>query len=265
MPAVPTATVAALVPLDRIRRNPEQPREPFDEADLAGLAASIRTHGILQPILLRQEGEAYVIVAGERRWRAAGMAGLTEIPAVITDQARQARDALLLALVENLQRRDLDCVEEAHGYERLVRTFGLTQEGVAARVGKDRATVANRIRLLNLPDRTLEALRAGRITAGHGKALLALADPTRIAQVQALVEARGLSVRATERLVDEWNRMPRTRPPPVSRFDPAERLLARHLGAPVSIRPGARGGGRIVIRYGSEEELTALVERLRGP
>ncbi len=262
MPATPVAT---LVPLDRIRRNPEQPREPFDEADLAGLAASIREHGVLQPILVRPEGDGYVVVAGERRWRAAGMAGLGEIPAVVTDRARQARDGLLLALVENLQRRDLDCVEEARGYERLVRSFGLTQEVVATRVGKDRATVANRMRLLHLPERTIEALRAGRITAGHGKALLALGDPTRIPEAQALVEARGLSVRATERLVDAWNRASSARPPPVPRYGHAEHLLTHHLGAPVTIRSGAGGAGRIVIRYGSEEELGALVERIRGP
>jgi len=209
-----------------------------------------------------------VLVAGERRWRAAGMAGLKEIPAVVTDRARQARDGLLLALVENLQRRDLGCVEEARGYERLARTFGLTQEVIAARVGKDRATVANAMRLLRLPDRTLEALQAGRIAAGHGKALLALRDPTRIGEALALVEGRDLSVRATERLVDAWNRAAAgegAAAQPEPRYGHAERLLSRHLGAPVAIRPGPKGTGRIVIRYGSEEELGALVERIRGP
>ncbi len=251
------------VPLDRVRRSSEQPREIFDDAELDGLAASIRELGLLQPLLVRELEGDYVLIAGERRWRACGRAGLTEVPVLVTDRAEQDQDALLMALVENLQRADLNPVEEALGFQRLTEIYGLTQEQVAQRVGRNRTTVTNALRLLRLPPRALEALRDGLITTGHGKALLSLREPEHLpGLLQAIVE-QGISVRATERRVAQLNdggSLPRKSPAP--RYLDAEQLLTRQLGAEVSIKAKARGGGNIVIRYGSEEELTQLVDRL---
>lgn len=266
--SAPGAAGFLRIPLDRVSRNPEQPREHFDPEALAALAESIRAHGVLQPILVRAEGDRYVLVAGERRWRASGMAGLTEIPALVTDRARQEQDVLLLALVENLQRRDLNVVEEAQGYQRLAEAHGLSHETIAAAVGRDRTSITNLLRLLRLPPHALDALREGRISAGHGKALLALQDPGCVPEVQAAVEERGLSVRATERLVDSLNRQASVPARAQARrpaFAHAEKLLGRHLGTTVQIKGRSRGGGRIVIEYGSDDELTTLVEKLRGP
>lgn len=253
------------VPLDRVTRNPEQPRETFDEQDLASLAESIRAHGLLSPLLVREEAGAYVLIAGERRWRAAGRAGLTEIPVLVTDRADHERDSLLLALVENLQRTDLNAVEEALGYQRLVEAHGLSHEDVARSVGRDRSTVTNALRLLRLPPRALEALRAGRISAGHGKALLALEAAEHLPALLAAIEEHGLSVRGTEQRVAQLNaaRAPARRAEP-PRYAAAEALLARQLNAPVQIRTRGKQGGQIVIRYGCEEELISLVDRLSG-
>jgi ParB family chromosome partitioning protein len=253
------------VPLDRVSRNPEQPREDFHEAELEGLADSIRAHGLLQPLLVRDLGGEYRIVAGERRWRAAGRAGLLEVPVLVTDQADREQDALLLALVENLQRSDLNPVEEALGFQRLVETYGLTQDQVARRVGRDRTTVTNALRLLRLPPRALEALRGGLISTGHGKALLALHDPAQLPELLLAIIEQGMSVRATERRVSALNGAPpRKRQAPEPRYASAEDLLTRQLGAQVEIKARPRGGGRIVIRYSCEEELTQLVDRLGG-
>jgi len=251
------------VPLERVVRNPEQPREAFDDAELDALAESIRSHGLLSPLLVRARDGAWVLVAGERRWRAAGRAGLAEVPVLVTDRADEARDALLLALVENLQRADLNAVEEAQAYRRLVEEHGLTQEELARAVGRDRSTVANALRLLRLPPRALDALRLGRISAGHGKVLLSLRAPEHLPALLAAVEQQGLSVRGLEQRVNFLNGQ-RQRPaqPTLSRYAGAEELLARQLGAPVQIEARAKGGGRIVIRYASEEELVALVDRL---
>ena len=252
------------VPIERLTRNPEQPRSAFDPEALQGLAESIRVHGVLNPILVREEGGRFVIVAGERRWRASGLAGLKEVPVLVTDEASERKDRLILALVENLQRDDLDPVDEARGFRRLNADFKLSQEEIARMVGRDRTTVTNALRLLRLPDGTLEALQGGRIRTGHAKALLSLHDPARITEVVHVIEDRDLSVRATERLVQRLNeeseRAPREIPAPLRR---AADLLTRSLGAPVEIRPSSKGGS-IVIRYSADDELTALVERLGG-
>ncbi len=251
------------VPLDRVRRGSEQPREAFDDGDLDGLADSIRAHGLLSPLLVREiEGE-YVLVAGERRWRACGRAGLTEVSVLVTDRAEQDRDALLMALVENLQRADLNPVEEAFGFQRLTEVYGLTQEQVARRVGRNRTTVTNALRLLRLPPRALDALRQGAISAGHGKALLGLREPRHLLELLAAIVEHGISVRSTERRVARLNDG-LAKPPgrPTSPYLDAEDLLTRQLGAEVSIKAKARGGGSIVIQYSSEEELTQLVDRL---
>jgi ParB family chromosome partitioning protein len=251
------------VPLDRIARNPEQPREHFDDAELDELAESIRSCGLLQPLLVREGEGEYRLVAGERRWRAAGRAGLTEVPVLVTERAELEEEALLLALVENLQRSDLNPVEESQGFARLVNEFGFTQQQVAERVGRDRTTITNALRLLRLPPRALEALRAGQISTGHGKALLALSEPEHLPELLAAIVDQGLSVRATERRVALLNgsAAPKRRPAP-SRYASAEELLTRQLGAEVEIRAKPKGGGRIVIRYSSEEELIQLVDRI---
>lgn len=256
------------VPLDSIVPNPEQPRRHFDDTALQELSRSIREEGLLQPLLVREQGDRYVLLAGERRWRAAGLAGLLEIPVMVHESDSGPGQQLLLALIENLQRSDLDPIEEALGYQRLSQVHGLTQEEISSKVGKDRATIANFIRLLRLPSSVQQALSEGLISTGHAKALLAMTDSARIPALLELVLARGLSVRALERLVQQQNRTAETPRQPATPLKPwkhAETLLGRSLGAPVEIRSKRDGAGSIVIRYGSQAELTALVERLRGP
>jgi ParB family chromosome partitioning protein len=255
-----------IVPLDEIRANPEQPREVFDSEDLDGLAESIATHGILTPLVVRREEGRYVLIAGERRLRAAGIAGLVEVPVVL----READDGavqLELALIENLQRVDLDPIESARGFHRLMAEYGHTQEEVALRVGKKRATVANAVRLLKLPDFALEAVRDGRTTAGHGRALLPLSDEDVLRATLAKVIARRLSVRATERLVASLIsiRAQRAGEPGGRRrtLDYATRLLENSLRTSVAIKPRRKGGGRIVIDYADAEELERLIGHLR--
>jgi ParB family chromosome partitioning protein len=256
-----------VVPLDEVRPNPEQPREVFAEGDLADLCASIQAHGILSPLVVRKDSGRYVLIAGERRLRAAALAGLTEVPVVVRE-ADEPHEQLELALVENLQRSDLDPIELARGFQRLVDQYGYTQEQVAAAVGKDRSTVANLIRLLRLPDFVLAALRDGRISAGHARALLPLTDADDMRRVLARVLAQGLSVRAVERLVSDLVRVP----PVVSAerrsrertMDYAVKLLEEALHTSVDIRARKRGGGRIVIDYADGEDLERLISHLRG-
>jgi ParB family chromosome partitioning protein len=254
------------VRLDQIRPNPEQPRITFSEGALEQLAESIRSHGVITPLLVRRDdrGQGYVLIAGERRLRASGLAGLEEVPVFIRDDV-DGRDQLELALVENIQREDLDPIETAQAYHRLVDEFGLTQAEVARRVGKDRATVANAIRLLKLPDFALSELRTGRISAGHGKALLALSDDEQLRRALTEVLEKDLSVRATERLCSTLLRAGGG-----ARKNPANSPLAlrlgeqltRSLGTKVKVEPRARGQrGRIVIDYFSREELDRLMER----
>lgn len=252
------------VPIAEIRPNPEQPRTHFDEAELQGLARSIRHDGILVPLVVRRAEGRYWLVAGERRLRAAALAGLSEVPVVVRDVAG-ADKQLELALVENLQRADLDPIEEARGYARLVDVFGLTQADVAERVGKDRSTVANAIRLLALPEAALDALRDGRITAGHARALLPVDDLSTVRALVGRIAEEGLSVRTVEGIVRAGRRVP---------ADPADRerrlrsvvharqKLTRHLGVNVEIRPRKDGGGRIVLDFADREQLDALIDRL---
>jgi len=256
------------VPIDEVRPNPEQPREVFDDAKLAELAASIRRHGLLSPLVTRRHDGRYVLLAGERRLRAAALAGLTEVPVVVRD-ADDPGLQLELALVENLQRTDLDAVESAKGFQRLVDVYGYSQEQVSEAIGKDRATVANAIRLLRLPEPALAALRQGRISAGHARALLPLVDDSaELVRVMTLAMARGWSVRHTERAIAARLR---SRPAPRSRdrqrartLDYAVQLLEASLHTSVAIRPRARGGGRIVIDYADGEDLERLIGALRG-
>ncbi len=255
------------VPLDQIRPNPKQPRIIFAGHALEQLAESIRVVGVLTPLLVRRDETigGYVLIAGERRLRAAGLAGLTEVPVWVRDDV-DAQEQLELALVENIQREDLDPIETAEAYKRLIDHFGLTQSEVAARVGKERATVANAVRLLRLPDFALAALRAGEISAGHAKALLAVADDATLRSALEQVTSRQLSVRATEKLVKSLLR-PKARPRSQGRAEMVRTLgeqLSASLQTRVTVEPRSRGQrGRIVIDYFSHEQLGEIVRQIR--
>ena len=252
------------IPIDRIRSNPRQPRLRMDDAALETLTASIREHGVIQPVLVTETLDGYQLVAGERRVRAAKAAGLDHVPAVVRQLAD--REQLELALVENLQREDLDPVESARAYRALIEEFGFTQEDLAARVGRARSTVTNTLRLLDLNDAVQAAVADGRITEGHGRAIGGL-DIEHQAKVLGSVVDQDLSVRQTEELVRRL-RTPRAPREPVARTtDPdlerVEEDLRRALGTKVRLARSRRGG-RIVIDYFSDEELGRLYERLMG-
>jgi ParB family chromosome partitioning protein len=255
------------IPIARVRANPYQPRRRMDEDSLRGLAASIADHGVIQPIIVSETIDGYRLVAGERRLRAAQLAGLERIPAVVRQVAD--RDQLEIALVENLQRSDLDPIEEALAYRQLIDEFGFSQETVAARVGRARSTVANTLRLLELHPEVQQAVVDGRISEGHARALGGLA-PELQARVLITVIERGLSVRQAEEFVRRI-REP-ARPDVVTaaysrRLDPdlerVEEELRRSLGTKVSVARSRRGG-RIVIEYYSDEDLGRLYDRLMG-
>ncbi len=253
------------VPVEAIKPNPRQPRSAFDAEELQGLADSIREHGVLQPLIVsRGEGEGYVLIAGERRLQAARLAGLATVPVMV----RRANDQqhLELALIENLQRTDLNPLEAARGYQQLAEEFDLSHEQIARRVGKSRAAVSNTLRLLKLPPAVRKALSEGKISEGHARALLAL--PSAQAQSAALqtVLARALSVRQTEALVRKLTgeRQPTRRLPERTPEETAlEETLQEALGTRVTLRRG-RKGGSLIIRFYSDEELNALVDRLLG-
>ena len=266
----PKTSRAALrvVPLDEIRPNPEQPREVFAPGDLEDLASSIRTHGVLSPLVVRRAEGRYVLIAGERRLRASALAGLSEVPVVVRE-APGAREQLELALIENLQRADLDPVETARGYERLSSEFGMTQQEISQRVGRDRSTIANLMRLLKLPDFALDALRDGRISAGHARALIPLAGAQDdLRRLLAKVVAQRLNVRSTEKLVSQLTATPKpmrnaTRRKREQTFDYATRLLSEALHTSVAIKPRANGSGKITIDYANAEELERLIQQVR--
>ena len=264
--AASTTPVPADIPIDRIERNPYQPRTVFEVDQLDQLRASIAAHGVLQPVLVTETLEGYRLIAGERRVRAAQLAGLTRIPAIVRQAA--GREQLELALVENLQRADLNAVEEAHAYRQLVDEFELSHDQIAARVGRARSTVANTIRILDLAPATLDAIGTGRISAGHGRALLGL-DPSRQADLLALTERRGLSVRQVEELARRLREEPGTAGPTRAaatldgEMERVEEDLRRSLGTKVRLTR-SRKGGRIIIEWYGEDELGRLYERLTG-
>ena len=261
----PTGGVAH-VPVLAITPNPLQPRTVIDPEALAELAASIREHGLIQPLIVTQQGpDRYQLIAGERRWQAARMAGLAQVPVIVKEATPQ--QALEIALVENIQRADLNPLEEAVAFRHLVDEFELTQEQVAERVGKSRVSVTNTLRLLRLPAAVKQALLDGTIREGHARTLLAL--PTKEAQVAALktVITKGLSVRQTEELVRRL--MAETAPPkqaePVSpEVQALEEDFRETLGTKVSLFRSRKGRGRLVIHFFSEEELQALYDVIVG-
>lgn len=243
------------VDIHRLRPNPAQPRERFEEGALEDLAASVRANGVLQPILVRPADGAYEIIAGERRWRAAQRAGLHQVPVIVREVADEK--LLELALVENLQRENLNPVEEARAYHTLVEDLGLTQEEVARRVGKERATVANTLRLLNLPPLALKALEAGQVTAGHAKAILARKRREEQEALLSAVLSKGLSVREAERWEPPRPKAPK--PKVDADTEAAQRAMAARLGLPVTLQRRGRGG-TLTVRFKDASELDHLYE-----
>ncbi len=254
-----------MLAIDRIRVGKYQPRTRMDATSLAELADSIRAQGVMQPILVRPiDGGRFEIIAGERRWRAAAQAGLVEIPALV--RAVPDNAALALALVENIQREDLNPLEEAQGLARLIDEFGLTHEAAAKAVGRSRSAVSNLLRLNALAKPVQEYLLSGALEMGHARALLALPAPQQAAASTRVVNGK-LSVRETERLVESLltpAKRAGRRPKPGYDADTArlENALAEKLGAVVHIEPGRKGAGRVVIRYSTLEQLDGIVERL---
>lgn len=258
---------ATEVPVEDIRPNPRQPRVQVDEAELAELAASIRENGIIQPLVVAQDASQpgkYVLIAGERRLRAARLAGLQSVPVIVREANEQER--LQLALVENVQRADLTPLETAEAYRQLAEEFHLSHEEIAARVGKSRVAVTNTLRLLQLPASVRQLLAEGKISEGHGRALLALPSAQAQAAAAQTILKHGLNVRQTEELVrklgGEKPEHPASppRPPEIAAL---EERLRGHLGTRVTLNP-RRKGGTLVIHYYSDEELNALVARIVG-
>ncbi len=246
------------IPIDRVSRNPHQPRVDFDDESLAELAASISTHGILQPIIVRGASDGgYELIAGERRLRAARAAGLTQIPAVVRDSS--ANELLELALVENVQRADLNAIEEATAYRELIDRFGLSHEAVARQVGKSRVAISNALRLLDLAPETRQAIVDGRISEGHGRALAALTIAELQRAVLQVVLERHLSVRQTEELVRRKRELgaDRRRQPLSEDLADVEAQLRGILATKVGI-VRTRKGGRVVIDFYSDEELDRI-------
>lgn len=265
VPAPPASGRAVLsLPVETIERSPEQPRKRFDEERLEELAASIREHGIVEPILVRRDGARYRIVAGERRWRAAQRAGLQEIPAIVRDAT--PREAFEIALVENVQRADLNAMEEAEAYQLLVTEYGLTQEQVAQRVGKERSTVANALRLLKLPEDIREAVGDGRLDMGHARALLGLDNPELIRRVAGRVLRDGLSVRATEALVRDLLGGGHKKKSETGAASPAVRAvidrLQRRLGCRCRVSPNSDVSGTVQLDYTSLAELDGILAKI---
>ncbi len=258
------------VDIDLIDPSAAQPRTRFDENRLEELAQSIRSNGIVQPLLVRRRGQRYQLVAGERRWRAAQRAGLKRVPAVI----REIPDEKLLelALIENIQRQELNAIEEAHAYKRLIETLGLTQEMVAQRVGRDRTFITNYLRLLRLPEDIQSLVEDEKISAGHARALLGIEDVETQRRIARSIVERVLSVRETERTIKNLNSEKRVNPVSarsVRLEDPnvrnAETKLRRRLATQVRIVPNQKGeGGKIEIEYYSETDLDRLYQLLNG-
>ena len=253
-----------MLPIHRVEPNADQPRQDFDEEELQALSDSIAVHGVIQPLTVRELNSGYYqIIAGERRWRAARMAGLTEIPAVIIEA--DDKKAMELALIENLQRQDLNPMEEALGYQSLIRDYGLTQEEAAGRVGKSRPAVANALRLLALPGDVMEMLRSGKLTAGHARAVLTIKTEKKQLDAARKIAALGLSVRQAELLCRNMSKDQEVKEKPVTLavdyVAECEKSLSKHLGRGVKIVNGKRKG-RFELEFYGQEDLQVLLDAL---
>ncbi len=262
--SVDTATgTLRSIPLDEVVPNPYQPRVVFDETELKELAESIERQGVLQPITVRNSASGgYELISGERRWRASKLAGRETIPALVRDAGKA--ESLELALVENIQRKNLNPIESAQAYQRMITEFHLTQEQVAARVGKERSSVANTVRLINLPEEVQGHIQADRLSMGHAKVLLSLAKrPDMQVNLARRCVAEGLSVRQLEAAISRQRQSPPNPLPKSPETSDIETRLNRHLGARVSLSEGKRTG-RIEIRYKGKDERDRLIKLLLG-
>ena len=262
-PAISANSPYHLLPLHKVEPNPDQPRRDFDDEELQQLADSISEHGVIQPLTVRLLPSGYYqIIAGERRWRASRLAGLNEIPAVVIEA--DDRKATELALIENLQRQDLNPVEEALGYQSLIADYGLTQEETAKSVGKSRPAVANALRLLQLCPEVLEMLRCGKLTAGHARAVLTLNTPKKQISAAQKISALGLSVRQAELLCKNMAKEPVPQvvtPLAVDYVAECEKTLSKHLGRGVKIINGKRKG-RFELEFYGQDDLQILLDAL---
>lgn len=255
--------------ISNIEPNKDQPRKQFDEDALVELADSIRQHGVIQPLLVRPlENGMYQLVAGERRWRASRMAGLLEVPVVIKDLSDT--EAMEIALIENLQRRDLNAIEEALGYEQLLSQYGMTQEKVAERVGKSRPAVANSLRLLNLPQPVIELVKTGEVSAGHARALLKLESDDEILEIARKIQKGKYSVRDIEKITSKKKEEAKVEKAEAENvwannyFKELEIAMASELGRKVKIRVGENQQGTLEISFHSQEDLADMAEKLSG-
>lgn len=256
--AQPDSTVS----IEKIHPNPNQPRTHFNETELEELSESIREHGVLQPLLVRKKGDEFEIIAGERRYQASKIAGLSELPVIIKDVDDQKM--LELALIENLQRSDLNPIEEAKGYRQLIKASGMTQEALSKAVSKSRSAITNSLRLLDLPERVQELLFEGKLTAGHARAILAVPFEEQRIKLAEKVVADGLSVRATENLaplfsVGETPKAPRPVTP--QSYKKAARVLRQVFNTNVRVR-STRGKNKIEIEFKDEDELARILEQV---
>jgi ParB family transcriptional regulator, chromosome partitioning protein len=251
------------VPIEKVASNPQQPRHNFDEKELADLAASIKEHGVIQPlVVVKIAPEQYELIAGERRLKASKLAGLTMVPVIIREESGE-REKLELALVENIQRHDLDVLEEARAYKKLIEEFDLTQEEVADKVAKSRSAVANKVRLLALPIEIQRALTEGKITEGHARSILAIENPEKQRALFEMILKDNLTVRQTEDKVKEVTVATHQRKlgSNVSPFQVEEEALAAKLGTKVSIKKSGNGG-KIVIDFYAREELDNILSKI---
>lgn len=256
------------VDLESIVPGPMQPRTHFDEASLQSLADSIRSHGVVQPLLVRRRDGGYELIAGERRWRAAKLAGLTRVPVIVKEVPDES--LLEIALIENIQREDLNPIEEAQAYKKLIEAVGLTQEALAARVGRDRSYITNYLRLLRLPDDLQQLVRDGRLSTGHARTLLALTHPDLQRRLARQIIDGGLSVRATENLVHKLGDDKSARSAAAPRaVDPnvkaAETKLRRALGTQVKILMSEQGRGKVEISFFNSQDLDRIYNLLTNP
>lgn len=260
--ASPTGDQLTHLSVTQIHRGKYQPRRDMDPALLEELASSIRTQGVIQPLIVRPVGNQYEIIAGERRWRAAQLAGLTEVPVIIRDIPDEA--AIAIALIENIQRENLNPIEESMALQRLIDEFEMTHQQVADAVGKSRAAVTNLLRLLSLPEEVRDLLERGRIEMGHARTLITLPEAVQL-EAANLIVARGLSVRETEHLVRELQTEPVPKAPKYVDPDIAhlQMSLAKQLKLKVAIQCNAKGRGKLVIHYRNLNELDTLVSQLQ--
>jgi ParB family chromosome partitioning protein len=252
--------------IEEIAPNRSQPRKHFDESKLQELAESIKEKGILEPLIVRRVNEGYELIVGERRWRAAQKAGLKEVPILVREV--EGREVLELSLIENLQREDLNPIEEAEAFKRLIEEFNISQEALATRIGKDRTTITNTLRLLKLPSEVRNQLLQNRITSGHARAILSLENKEKQKELCALIIKKGLSVREAEALAKQWSEKPKRLVTPAkkksdweSQLNSFQDSLRRHLGTKVHItQKGKRG--KIEIEYYSFDDLERIIETI---